>query len=103
MGVAGRQADTEAPPTRTGIPSSASPPASPGKSYLSHRRPGPGLFQRTEHDKGGAREGLFVISVPLGVTAVAGVRLINKLSLVTPWFLGSPGDPLLVYYLVLWK
>lgn len=57
----------------------------------------------TGADKGGAREGLFVISVLLGVAAVAGVRLINKLSLVTPWFLGAPVIPLLVYYFVLWK
>lgn len=57
----------------------------------------------TGADKGGAREGLFVISVLLGVMAVAGVRLINKLSLATPWFLMAPVIPLLVYYLVLWK
>lgn len=54
-------------------------------------------------DKGGAREGLFVISVLLGVMAVGGVRLINKLSLVTPWFLVAPVIPLLVYYFVLWR
>ena len=57
----------------------------------------------TGADKGGAREGLFVISVLLGVMAVAGVRLINKLSLATPWFLAAPVIPLLVYYVVLWK
>ena len=57
----------------------------------------------TGADKGGAREGLFVISVLLGVMAVAGVRLINKLSLATPWFLMAPVIPLLVYYIVLWK
>ncbi|MFI5626737.1 transcriptional regulator [Nocardioides sp. NPDC051685] len=57
----------------------------------------------TGADKGGAREGLFVISVLLGVMAVAGVRLINKLSLATPWFLMAPAIPLLVYYIVLWK
>lgn len=57
----------------------------------------------TGADKGGAREGLFVISVLLGVMAVAGVRLINKLSLATPWFLMAPVIPLLVYYVVLWK
>ena len=57
----------------------------------------------TGADKGGAREGLFVISVLLGVMAVGGVRLINKLPLVTPWFLVAPVIPLLVYYVVLWK
>lgn len=57
----------------------------------------------TGADKGGAREGLFVISVLLGVMAVGGVRLINKLPLVTPWFLVAPVIPLAVYYLVLWK
>ncbi|OIJ24334.1 hypothetical protein [Nocardioides luteus] len=57
----------------------------------------------TGADKGGAREGLFVISVMLGAMAVAGVRLINKLSLATPWFLGAPVIPLLVYYVVLWR
>jgi len=57
----------------------------------------------TGADKGGAREGLFVISVLLGTMAVAGVRLINKLSLATPWFLVAPVIPLLVYYVVLWK
>lgn len=57
----------------------------------------------TGADKGGARQGLFVISVMLGVLAVGAVRLINKLSLVTPWFLLTPVIPLLVYYLVLWR
>ncbi|MGY0387379.1 transcriptional regulator [Nocardioides sp. WG-D5] len=57
----------------------------------------------TGADKGGAREGLFVISVLLGVMAVAGVRVINRLSLVTPWFLLTPVIPLLVYYFVLWR
>ncbi|EGD42224.1 hypothetical protein NBCG_03475 [Nocardioidaceae bacterium Broad-1] len=57
----------------------------------------------TGADKGGAREGLFVISVLLGVMAVAGVRVINRLSLVTPWFLLPPVIPLLVYYFVLWR
>ncbi|MFJ2755234.1 transcriptional regulator [Nocardioides sp. NPDC087217] len=57
----------------------------------------------TGADKGGAREGLFVISVLLGAVAVGGVRLINKLSLVTPWFLVAPVIPVLVYYLVLWR
>lgn len=57
----------------------------------------------TGADKGGARQGLFVISVLLGVLAVGAVRLINKLSLVTPWFLLTPVIPLLVYYLVLWR
>ncbi|WP_328528808.1 transcriptional regulator [Nocardioides sp. NBC_00368] len=57
----------------------------------------------TGADKGGAREGLFVISVLLGVMAVAGVRLINKISLVTPWFLVAPVIPLFVYYFVLWR
>ncbi|MFE6509321.1 transcriptional regulator [Nocardioides sp. NPDC057767] len=57
----------------------------------------------TGADKGGAREGLFVISVLLGVMAVAGVRLINKLSLATAWFLLAPVIPLLVYYFVLWR
>lgn len=57
----------------------------------------------TGADKGGAREGLFVISVLLGVMAVAGVRLINKLPLATPWFLVAPVIPLLVYYIVLWR
>ena len=57
----------------------------------------------TGADKGGARQGLFVISVLLGAMAVAGVRLINKLSLATPWFLVAPVIPTLVYYLVLWR
>ena len=57
----------------------------------------------TGPDKGGAREGLFVISVLLGVVAVGGVRLINKLSLVTPWFLAAPVIPVAVYYFLLWK
>ncbi|MFE3997585.1 transcriptional regulator [Nocardioides sp. YIM B13467] len=57
----------------------------------------------TGADKGGARQGLFVLSVLLGAMAVAGVRLINKRSLVTPWFLVAPVIPSLVYYLVLWR
>ncbi|MER6971918.1 transcriptional regulator [Nocardioides sp. NPDC000445] len=57
----------------------------------------------TGADKGGAREGLFVISVLLGVMAVVGVRLINRLSPATPWLLLAPVIPLLVYYFVLWR
>lgn len=44
-----------------------------------------------------------VISVPLGAGAVADVRLINELPLVTPWFLVAPVIPVLVHYLVLWR
>lgn len=57
----------------------------------------------TGADKGGARQGLFVIAVLLGVLAIAAVRLINKLSLVTPWFAVTPVIPLVVYYVVLWR
>lgn len=57
----------------------------------------------TSADKGGARQGLFVISVLLGVLAIAAVRLINKLTLVTPWFLLTPVIPLVVYWVVLWR
>ncbi|WP_406030817.1 hypothetical protein OG801_20025 [Nocardioides sp. NBC_00163] len=44
-----------------------------------------------------------MISVPLGAGAVADVRLINKLPLVTPWFLVAPVIPVLVCYLVMWR
>lgn len=57
----------------------------------------------TGADKGGAREGLFVIAVLLGVLAIGAVRLINKLPLLTPWFVVTPVIPLAVYYVVLWR
>lgn len=57
----------------------------------------------TAADKGGARQGLFVISVLLGVLAIGAVRLINRLSLLTPWFLVAPVIPLFVYWVVLWR
>lgn len=57
----------------------------------------------TSADKGGARQGLFVISVLLGVLAIGAVRLINRLSLLTPWFLLTPVIPLFVYWVVLWR
>ena len=61
------------------------------------------LLGATSADKGGARQGLFVISVLLGVLAVAAVRLINKLSLLTAYFLLTPVIPLVIYYFVLWR
>ena len=57
----------------------------------------------TSADKGGARQGLFVISVLLGVLAIVGVRLINKLRPLTPWLLCAVVIPVVVYYVVLWR
>lgn len=54
-------------------------------------------------DKGGARQGLFVISVLTACLAIVGVRLINKRRPVTVWLFGAPVIPLLVYYVVLWR
>lgn len=45
----------------------------------------------------------FVISELLDAGSVACVGLIDKLPLVTPWFLVAPVIPVLVQYLVLWK
>jgi len=61
------------------------------------------LLGATAADKGGARQGLFVISVLLGAIAIVGVRLINKLSALTPWLLGAIVIPVVVYYIVLWR
>lgn len=61
------------------------------------------LLGATSADKGGARQGLFVISVLLGVLAILGVRLINRLRPVTPWFLCAVIIPVGVYYVVLWR
>ena len=61
------------------------------------------LLGATSADKGGARQGLFVIAVLLGVLAISGVRLINRLSVLTPWLVCAPIIPLVVYYLVLWR
>ena len=57
----------------------------------------------TGADKGGARQGLFVIAVLLGCLAIGAVRVINRRALLTPWFLLAPVIPLVVYYLVLWR
>ncbi|MFT4082716.1 MAG: transcriptional regulator [Nocardioides sp.] len=57
----------------------------------------------TGADKGGARQGLFVISVLLGVLAIGAVRLINRRSLLTPWLAGALVIPLIAYYLLLWR
>ncbi len=48
-------------------------------------------------NKGGARQGLYVMSVLLGALAIGAVRLINKLSLATPWFLAALFIPTVVY------
>ncbi|MFD4327340.1 transcriptional regulator [Nocardioides sp. NPDC058538] len=64
---------------------------------------GEAAFGATGADEGGVRSGLFVIQVPLRAGAVVDVRLINKLPLVTPWFLVAPVIPVLVHYLVLWR
>ena len=61
------------------------------------------LLGATGANKGGAREGLFVIAVVLAGLAIAGVRLINKRPPLTLWLLGAPVIPLLVYYFVLWR
>lgn len=50
---------------------------------------------------GGARQGLFVMSVLFGMLAIGAVRLINRLTLLTPWFLCAPVIPSVVYYLIL--
>ena len=36
---------------------------------------------------GGSRQGLFVLSVLFGCVAISAVRLINRLSVLTPWLL----------------
>lgn len=58
-------------------------------------------------DKGGARQGLFVIAVLLGVVAIAGARLIFgkplKRAVLSPWLLCAGVIPVLVYYFVLWR
>lgn len=61
------------------------------------------LLGATSADVGGARQGLFAISVVVAVLAIAGVRLINKLSVITPWLLLSPVIPLAIYYFMLWR
>jgi uncharacterized membrane protein (DUF441 family) len=38
-------------------------------------------------DRAGARPGLLVISCVVGLLAMAGVRLINEKSVLTPWLL----------------
>ncbi|MEP9384025.1 transcriptional regulator [Nocardioides sp. KR10-350] len=48
-------------------------------------------------NKGGSRPGLFVISVLLGVVAITGVRLINKLRIATPWLVCALVIPVAVY------
>lgn len=61
------------------------------------------LLGATSADKGGARQGLFVISVLLGALAITGVRLINRRRPVTPWLLGALVIPAVIYYVVLWR
>ena len=50
---------------------------------------------------GGARQGLFVMSVLFGVLAIGAVRIINKRSVWTPWLLGAVVVPTVVYWLIL--
>ena len=52
-------------------------------------------------DKGGAREGLFVIASLLAMLAIGAVRVIHKKSVLTPWLLAGVLPPLVVYWAVL--
>lgn len=45
----------------------------------------------------GSRPGLFVISALLGLFGVVGVRLLNQLSVLTPWLATSLVIPVVVY------
>lgn len=61
----------------------------------------------TVQDKGGARQGLFVISLLLGVVAIGASRLIFGKSfaraVLTPWLLCAAIIPVATYWLVLWR
>jgi hypothetical protein len=46
---------------------------------------------------GGSRPGLFVMSTLLGLFGVVGVRLLNQLSVVTPWLVSCLVIPVIVY------
>jgi hypothetical protein len=46
---------------------------------------------------GGSRPGLFVMSTLLGLFGVVGVRLLNQLSVVTPWLVTCLVIPVAVY------
>jgi hypothetical protein len=46
---------------------------------------------------GGSRQGLFVLSILFGCLAIGAVRLINRLPLLTPWFLCAPIIPTAAY------
>ncbi len=46
---------------------------------------------------GGARQGLFVMSILFELLAIAAVRLINKLKVLTPWLLCGPIPAVVVY------
>jgi hypothetical protein len=46
---------------------------------------------------GGSRPGLFVMSTLLGLFGVVGVRLLNQLSVVTPWLVTCLVIPVVVY------
>lgn len=48
---------------------------------------------------GGSRQGLFVMSVLLGVFGVVVVRVINRRPVLTPWLLAAPVIPTVVYVL----
>jgi len=51
----------------------------------------------TSNGNGGSRQGLYVLSILFGVLAIGAVRLINQLSLFTPWLLGAVVIPTVVY------
>ncbi len=46
---------------------------------------------------GGARQGLFVMSILFELLAIAAVRLINRLRVATPWLLGAVVPAVVVY------
>jgi hypothetical protein len=48
---------------------------------------------------GGSRQGLFVMSLLLGVFGIVLVRAINRLPVLTPWLLTAVIIPVGVYYL----
>ncbi|MFT4289226.1 transcriptional regulator [Nocardioides sp.] len=50
---------------------------------------------------GGARQGLFVMSVLFGLLAIVAVRLINRRPVLTPWLAVALVIPTVVYWLIL--
>ena len=56
------------------------------------------LLGLTVNGRGGSRVGLFVMSLLLGVLAVSAVRIVNKLSVLTPWLLTAFIIPGTIYY-----